>query len=251
MLRNLRWLSFLLLAAAAMLHADSISLTGSLSSSTDTVQHIFDVTSTSQITVQTWGFGGGVNAAGAAIAPGGFDPLVALFSGTGATAAIFNIGGDPNNPAGTSDVLSNFAQLSGCPPAGTLGIGSDQVCGDVTLKVTLDPGTYTLLLSDADFIPNALVQPGATTLGDGFTDFTSGVFQTCDIDSSGNTTCITPSANYAVDITGSALTSPAPEPGTALLLGSGLLVSFGFGRRKRKEAAVDFGDVSETHYKCK
>jgi hypothetical protein len=59
-----------------------ISCTGSLDTPEDVFLETFSLASTSSVTVQTYRFGGGTNAAGTTIAPGGFDPLVALFSGT-------------------------------------------------------------------------------------------------------------------------------------------------------------------------
>jgi hypothetical protein len=59
-----------------------------------------------------------------------------------------------------------------------------------------------LNLTDANYVPLA-VNPGpaggSTLLSDGFTDFTGGVFQTCNSTTDG-TFCITPTSNFAVDI---------------------------------------------------
>ena len=74
---------------------------------------------------------------------GGFDPFVGVFAGTGDSASFIN---------GTSDDLSNFSSFAGCPPAGTVNIGGS-VCGDITMSLALTVGTYTVLLSDAAFIP--------------------------------------------------------------------------------------------------
>ena len=107
-----------LLVLAGSAFADSTSYTGTLANSTDSYSLVFNVggTSNENVTIQTWGFGGGVNAAGQTIAAGGFDPFVGIFSGTGSAATILTDGlGDPY---GTSDALSNYAGFIGCPPAG-------------------------------------------------------------------------------------------------------------------------------------
>ena len=51
-----------------------------------------------------------------------------------------------------------------------------------------------------------------------YTDFTAGAFQTCN----GND-CITPTANWALDITTPDATSPTPEPGGLWVCGAGLM----------------------------
>lgn len=61
------------------------------------------------------------------------------------------------------------------------------------------------------------------TLGEGFTDFTGGVFQTCNgVDANGNPVCVTDTANWAFDLTMGGNTAPTPEPALLFLLGTGL-----------------------------
>ncbi|MGA2813465.1 MAG: DVUA0089 family protein, partial [Candidatus Acidiferrum sp.] len=82
-------LSVLLFVSVYPAIADSTaSYTGSLASSSDVYSLVFNVGGTTgqTVTVQTWSFGGGVNAAGNTIPAGGFDPFVAIFDGTGPTA---------------------------------------------------------------------------------------------------------------------------------------------------------------------
>ena len=203
------------------------SFQGTLPDPTFTVQQTFTIGTTSNVTVQTWGFGGGVNAAGNTIAPGGFDALIALFNGMGNSATIV-LDALGNEAAGADNLVGNVLGVANCPPAGTVVIGGSPVCGDVKFTAFgLAAGTYTVLLSDANYVPQA-VNPGppfASTIGDGFADLTGGVFQTC-TDASD---CITPNGNYAFDI----LATPAsqvPEPGTLALVGGGLIACL----RKRK-----------------
>ena len=183
--------------------ASTISYTGTLSSAEDYVTEIVSVPTAGAVTLQTWGFGGGTNAAGTSISAGGFDPLVALFSGTGSSAQLID---------GTSDILSNYSGYAGCPPAGTVTIGSSTGnCGDIRMSFSLKAGLYTVLLSDAAYIPNALFDNG--TLGEGFTDFTPGSlpFQTCV-----GPDCITDTNAWALDVT--VPSSPVPEPSVGMLL---------------------------------
>jgi hypothetical protein len=193
---------WILLAGVCL--ADTISETGTLNSPEDSVLIDLTLVNSGTVTLQTYGFGGGTNAAGTVIPSGGFDPFVGLFSGTGPIALFLN---------GTSDILSNYSP--GCPPAGTVTVGSvGNQCGDVNLQFTgLAAGTYTVLLTDGEYIPNAIFESSPGFLGDGFTDLTGGVFQTC-VDAND---CNTDTANWALDITTPA-GSTVPEPASAPLL---------------------------------
>jgi hypothetical protein len=197
------------------------SYTGSLASPEDVFETTFTLAAATDIQIVTWGFGGGTNGAGTVIQSGGFDALVALFSGVGAAATI--VTDSFGNPVAGADTMVGFT--GNCPPAGfvTIGTGAgNSICGDVFLDAgSLPAGTYTLLLSDANYIPFA-VNPGppdSTLLSDGFSDLTGGVFQTCNMTSDG-TFCVTPTANYAVDIVGAS--ASVPEPGTLWLLAIGM-----------------------------
>lgn len=196
--------ALLLGSICGAVHADTTSETGTLPSPEDTVTISLTLTTGGTVTLQTYGFGGGTNAAGTAIPSGGFDPFVGLFSGTGPGAIFIS---------GTSDILSNYSP--GCPPARTLTIGSAPLqCGDVNLLFTgLAAGTYTVLLSDGPYVPNAVFEASPGFLEDGFTDFTGGVFQTC-YDANN---CNADTANWALDITAPAV-STVPEPSSAPLL---------------------------------
>jgi hypothetical protein len=217
---------------AAHGYAETVSYTGTLANAEDVFVTTANVASDGSLTLQTYGFGGGVNAAGTTIAAGGFDPFVGLFSGTGDSAVFVD---------GTSDILTNFSP--GCPPAGTVTVGSFAgQCGDVTLQFTgLTAGSYTVLLSDAAYLPVPAVfdDPGGT-LGDGFFDLTDGLFQTC-VDENN---CNTDTANWALDVTaagGSSTPAATPEPPSLELAGMGFvgIVAWMYGRnnggKKREE----------------
>jgi hypothetical protein len=195
------------------------SCTGSLATPEDYFLESFTVSGSgsSTITIQTFGFGGGTNAAGMAISAGGIDSLVALFSGPPETILTDGSGSPIASVPGSTQFFA------GCPPAGMVSIGGSATCGDNKLTTILSPGTYALLLSDANYVPFA-VSPGppiSSLLSDGFADLTGGVFQTCT--SSG--ACISDNGNFAVDISGSRF-SPVPEPSTLAFLASGLAALF-------------------------
>ena len=199
--------------------AGTVSYTGTLASPSDSSTQIEVIlASAGSITLQTFGFGGGTSAAGV-IPAGGFDPFVGLFAGTGPTAVLID---------GTSDDLSNYAAFQGCPPAGLVDVGG-LICGDITMTFSLAAGTYTVLLTDGLYIPNAVFGTNGT-LGDGFTDLTGGAFQTCDVNGAN---CIKPTANWALDITTPETTTSAPEPGGLWVFGIGLILWSAASRRQR------------------
>jgi hypothetical protein len=209
----------------------SLSYTGTLGTPQSVFEDTFILTTSDTLTFQTWGFGGGTNAAGTSIPSGGFDPLIALFTGSGPTANVLLDGS--NIPLADADTLINppYSSVGNCPPAGTVLIGVNSDCGDDYMQHSLSVGIYTLILSDANNQPNAVLNSGGT-LADGFTDFTGGVFQTCDTDG----TCINPNGNFAVDIvsTGRDLTA-TPEPGALVLIGTGFVALVGLKHfRKRR-----------------
>jgi hypothetical protein len=209
----LKVLAVNLLATAA--HGTAVSYTGTLATPESVFETTFALPASTTLTVQTWGFGGGTNAAGQVVPSGGLDSLIALFSGPDASATMYTDGS--GNPLADADNLLNapWSYVGNCPPAGTVAIGSNSDCGDDLMQVVLAPGTYTLVLTDANYIPNAVFDNGA--LSEGFTDLTAGVFQTCDPVSNA---CITPSGNYAVDVTSTA--GFTPEPGALWLIAAGL-----------------------------
>jgi len=192
-------LATLLESGSAGAQVTSLSFTGSLAMPTSVFAQSFVLSAPSALTIQTWGFGGGVNSAATAIPPGGFASTVALFSGVGGTASIVASAG---NPATSAVTLTSFAP-NGAAGTVTIGNGAGSVVtGDSRLVLgALPAGAYTLVLTNAGYTPYA-VNPGPpnSLIQDGFGDLTGGVFQTCNITADGTTTCVTPSANFAVDV---------------------------------------------------
>ena len=232
--------NFLLLFAlvAPLACADTVSYTGNLTSPEDSSSGLITVTLTvaGTLGLQTYGFGGGTNAAGNVIPAGGFDPFVGVFAGTGDSAVFIN---------GTSDVLTNFGSFMGCPPAGEVDIGG-LVCGDVNMSLALGAGTYTILLTDADYFPVA-VDETAGMLGDGFFDLTPGAFplQTCN-----GFDCVNDSANWALDVTTPSGVATVPEPSALPVSGIAFLaLAAAYSRRRGTLAsvrrAVDQGGKNE------
>ena len=205
----------------------AISCTGTLDTPEDVFLETFWLTGNEFVEIQTYGFGGGTNAAGATIPSGGFDSLVALFSGPASNATVLTDGS--GNPIASADSLLPFS--AGCGPAGTVTVGTVAgVCGDNQLIIpSLGPGLYTLALTDADFLPLA-VDPGIAGPFDltdtvsanygsatgAYIDLSPGVFQTC----VSLTDCNLDNGNFAVDILSYPdAPVPSPEPATAQFAG--------------------------------
>jgi hypothetical protein len=226
-MKNLKCLvlAAMLAVGASAAFADSASsFVGTLTSPEDFFSVTVTVPSDTDLTLQTYGFGGGTNQAGTLILPGGTDPFVGLFFGTGAGATFIN---------GTSLDLTNYGSFAGCPPANSVSNFGGTTCGDVTMSFSsLAAGTYTVLLSDGQFIPNAAVGAG-TTLGDGFSDLTGGQFcNIADFTNGVETDCPNTSGAFALDvITNGSPVTTTPEPSSLLLLGPGLLGVIGIRRR--------------------
>jgi len=216
--------AMLAFGASAALADSSSSFVGTLASPEDFFSVTVTIPSDTDLTLQTYGFGGGTNQAGTLIAPGGTDPFVGLFLGTGSSATFIN---------GTSLDLSNYSSFIGCPPANSASNFGGTTCGDVTMLFSsLAAGTYTVLLSDGQFVPNAALGAGAT-FGDGFSDLTGGQFcNIADFTNGVETDCPNTSGAYALDlITNGSPIMTSPEPSGMLLLAAGLLGVIGIRRR--------------------
>jgi hypothetical protein len=183
--------------SSAVCRADNFSFTGNFSDINDVQLFTFSVGATSTVTLRTYGYAGGTNSAGQSIAQGGFDPILALFRGTGPTAV--QIG--QNDDGNCGDVPAD--SVTGA-------------CYDTYLQLTgLDAGDYTVSIQDYANFANG------PTLGDGFDNgaLTGGTF----LDATGANR----DSHWAFDVmgvesAGTPPTSPVPEPSSIALLGTGL-----------------------------
>ena len=195
--------------ASVVAKADNFSFTGNLNSINDVQLFTFTVGAGSNVVLRTWSYAGGVNAAGQVIAEGGFDPILALFQGTGASAVFINQNDD-----------------------GGANVPGDAVTGahyDTYLAVNnLAPGDYTVSVMDFANFANG------PTLGDGFSGgaLTGGTFR----DATGHNR----DSHWAFDILGvQAATTPdnpttpaVPEPSSIALFGSGLVGIVNLARKR-------------------
>jgi len=85
---SIRTLALAVLPAVALIstapaNATNFSFTGNFSNDAEVQFFDFSVGSTSNVTFVTYSYAGGTNSAGASIARGGFDPILAVFDGAG------------------------------------------------------------------------------------------------------------------------------------------------------------------------
>jgi len=118
---------FILAAAVGIATAGTVSYTGTLPTAESTEDFTVTLASAGIVTLQTYSFGGGTNAAGTNIAAGGMASFLAVFNGTGDSATFVN---------GTSFDQTNYSSFEGCPPAGAPTIGGSPVCGDITMSLS-------------------------------------------------------------------------------------------------------------------
>lgn len=200
--------------AVGTAYADSFSFTGTFTSDDQLEEIPFSVAPTEVVTIETFGYAGGINQAGDTIPEGGFDPYLAIF-----------------------DSLGNLVQVNDNGMCGQ--VGTDSVtgsCFDSYISQSLDAGSYTLVLSESPNIPNDnLLADGYTDAGMG--DFTGGYYGCADpafCDANGDTR----TGNWALDIDNVATAgSTVPEPGTVPLVG-GALAAIAIWRRRRSAAQL-------------
>lgn len=209
-------LPLLAILTAATLPAASFSFSGTFTQDDQVQQFSFNVGAPSTVTLRTWSYAGGTNAAGATIARGGFDPILALFDSTGLL-----IGQNDDGGSNVSTDLSNRNY-------------------DTFFTVNLGPGSYTVAVMVFD---NFSVGPN---LSDGFTRTGQGNFTAtfasptlcpdrrfCDVSESPNYT--QRNGTWAFDILNvesADIISQIPEPSTWSMIGLAGLALAGVRRRR-------------------
>ncbi len=209
------------LAIAAPAAAADFSFTGNFTRDDNVQTFGFVVGADSNVTLRTWSYAGGTNAAGATIAQGGFDPILALFDSTGALLI--------QNDDGGCDFVAADAETG--------------ACYDTFLTQMLVAGSYTVaVMQYNNFAVGPNFMDGFSRDGDGNFTATFGCSeaQASFNDVTGGAGCGR-DGHWAFDIENveSAVQGGVPEPSAwALMIGG-----FGFAgyalRRRRVAGRVE------------
>ena len=184
---------------APLVKANSFSFIGTFQQDDNVQLFGFTVAAPSAVTVETWSYGGGVDALGQTIPRGGFAPVLSLFSSSG--------------------TLIDFTVAGSCPP-GNLDVVTG-LCGDASLTGTLGSGSYLLAVTEYFNIPNGL------NLADGFLESGAGNFTgplLCGVQGGFlDSGCDRRNDNFEVDVIGAATAAAVPEPASIWMLGLALI----------------------------
>jgi hypothetical protein len=191
--------------------AGQFSFTGNFVNDNDVQLFSFTLLSPGTVTVQTWGYGGGTNAAGQVIASGGFESILSIFQAPSGIAASGPI--DPGAPpCAPRNVDPTLLPLTFCRDAfGQVSLGA----GDYFLALTQFENEPIGNLSDGFFWTDANPDPNFNNHFVGTLGFQR-------------------DSHWAVDISSVDAASElgtTPEPASAALV-AGALVLAGFCRRR-------------------
>jgi hypothetical protein len=203
--------AFALVFSVAAAQAESFSFQGSSLSDDQLQLFSFTLTTPATVTFQTFGYGGGTNAAGTVIAPGGYESLLNWFGSDGSYINNSTTCGSGKTYAGACLDASGQGEFS----AGTYTLaltqsGNGALCASGSLG-DLDCGFSQQ--GQGDYTPVTTVEPDCTAF--------CGTFGTQE------------NGSWAVDIlnvSSASVPDATPEPMTLLLAGCGLAL-IGFARR--------------------
>lgn len=204
----------LIVAITTTAMATDFSFTGGFQKDDDVQIFNFNVGALSSVTLRTWSYAGGTNAAGTVIPRGGFDPILAVFNSLGVRIGQNDDGGAAYVPA-------------------------DSVTGryyDTYLNVSLNPGSYRVSVMQYNNFSGVNLSDGFVR--DGQPNFTLSLPNT-PVGSTGffwDATGNQRDGHWAFDILNvqGADIGTVPEPSTFLLVAAGLAGAALLRRKVRK-----------------
>jgi len=211
--RKLFYLFVLVTILSAVCAAADFSFRGTFTDINQVQYVTFTVSAGADVVIVSRGYAGGTNSAGVLTPGGGFDPVLALFQGTGGSALLYDRNDDDFGCAHVArDSVNQQCYDVYLHEKGTLLDTSTLIGG-------LDPGTYTVaLMNYANFAYGPTLADGFTNKGGAFDCFGNnrtvvpGAFQDCD----GNTR----TGDWALDIKGVDTAQMAPAAPTPLSITS-------------------------------
>lgn len=184
-----------LCATASSAGAVNTSYTGQFIYDNDVQLFNFTVGALSTVTMRTYSYAGGVNAAGETIARGGFDPIFTLFNSAG-------------------DLIGEQDD-STCAKVGVDAV--TRKCWDISYTAKLDVGNYTAAIQQYNnFATGSNLADGFAFQDAQFQNLRGGFIDEMDIKRNGNW------AFDILNVNAPAAVQAVPEPGSLWLMGAAL-----------------------------
>jgi hypothetical protein len=196
-----------MLSVAATGNAVSFSFAGNFNHDNDVQLFDLGLLSASTITLQTWSYGGGIDAQGDPVLPGGFEIALQIF----------------DTPTGQALGGPFLPGTASCPPNNPDPARLDS-CQDVFGQILLPAGNYIVALTQFDNL-------ALGNLSDGF--FYVDVIRDPNFNNGFNFAGLQGTSAWELDILGVDSAAPAPEPASALLIAGAVLLA-GIGAQRRR-----------------